>query len=211
MKRKTKRFNGESESVVKDFASTGPDVEDLKKGMFARAAAPDESDTYAPKTRTFSTVKPAKPQPRAEAPKVKTGSGASGFGLKDPEMESASSVMKRGQAGASDSGKNAALDKLMSDREANASREARRRSAMVDKANAGVPERRSNVDVAKERLAGATSGKQEEKTKATNTRYPTKYGDFSFQEGFKKGGKVSSASSRADGIAQKGKTRGKMC
>jgi hypothetical protein len=119
--------------------------------------------------------------------------------------------MKRGQAGASASGKNVALDKLMADREANASREARRRSAMVDKANAGVPERRSNVDVAKERLAGATSGKQEEKTKATNTRYPTKYGDFSFQEGFKKGGKVSSASSRADGIAQKGKTRGKMC
>jgi hypothetical protein len=30
-------------------------------------------------------------------------------------------------------------------------------------------------------------------------------------EGYKKGGKVSSASSRADGIAQRGKTRGKMC
>ena len=30
-------------------------------------------------------------------------------------------------------------------------------------------------------------------------------------EGMKKGGKVSSASSRADGIAQRGKTRGKMC
>ena len=30
-------------------------------------------------------------------------------------------------------------------------------------------------------------------------------------EGMKSGGKVSSASSRADGIAQRGKTRGKMC
>jgi hypothetical protein len=29
-------------------------------------------------------------------------------------------------------------------------------------------------------------------------------------QGMKKGGKVSSASSRADGIAQRGKTRGKM-
>ena len=29
--------------------------------------------------------------------------------------------------------------------------------------------------------------------------------------GMKKGGKVKSASSRADGIAQRGKTRGKMC
>jgi len=211
MKKKVKKF-AEAGSVggYGRFTEDNPkSVEDMKSGLFAGAAAPDESDTYAPKTRTFSTTSPAKP--RVSAPKTKVGTGASGFGLKDPEMESASSVMKRGQAGASDSGKNAALDKLMSDREANASREARRRSAMVDKANAGVPERRSNVDVAKERLAGATSGKQEEKTKATNTRYPTKYGDFSFQEGFKKGGKVSSASSRADGIAQKGKTRGKMC
>ena len=31
------------------------------------------------------------------------------------------------------------------------------------------------------------------------------------REGYKKGGKVSSASSRADGMAQRGKTRGKMC
>jgi len=31
------------------------------------------------------------------------------------------------------------------------------------------------------------------------------------REGMKKGGKVSSASSRADGIAQRGKTRGKIC
>jgi len=180
MKRKTKRFNGESESVVKDFASTGPDVEEMKsagKGIFSGKAAPDESDTYAPKTRKFTTVSPEKPKPRPAAPKVKTGSGASGFGLKEKEMESASSVMKRGQAGSSDSGRNPSLDRLMSDREATASREARRRSAMVDKANAGVPERRSNVDVAKERL------------------------------GMKKGGATKSASARADGIAQRGKTR----
>jgi hypothetical protein len=39
-------------------------------------------------------------------------------------------------------------------------------------------------------------------------------GGFTFSEtpsDFKKGGKVSSASKRADGIATKGKTRGKMC
>jgi hypothetical protein len=35
--------------------------------------------------------------------------------------------------------------------------------------------------------------------------------DASKDMGMKKGGKVSSASSRADGIAQRGKTRGKMC
>lgn len=31
------------------------------------------------------------------------------------------------------------------------------------------------------------------------------------KEGYKKGGKVSSASTRADGIAQRGKTRGRIC
>jgi hypothetical protein len=30
-------------------------------------------------------------------------------------------------------------------------------------------------------------------------------------EGMKKGGKVSSASSRGDGIAKRGKTKGRMC
>jgi hypothetical protein len=31
------------------------------------------------------------------------------------------------------------------------------------------------------------------------------------KEGYKKGGKVSSASTRADGIAQRGKTKGRIC
>jgi hypothetical protein len=66
-----------------------------------------------------------------------------------------------------------------------------------------------------------------------DTQYKTKYGDFSFQKGFKKeenkeekktrstadiragryrsGGSVSSASSRGDGIAQRGKTKGRIC
>jgi hypothetical protein len=39
--------------------------------------------------------------------------------------------------------------------------------------------------------------------------YPTKTGSGAY--GFKGGGKVSSASSRADGIAQRGKTRGRIC
>jgi len=99
-------------------------------------------------------------------------------------MESASSVMKRGQAGSSDSGRNPSLDRLMSDREATASREARRRSAMVDKANAGIPERRSGVDIAAERLG---SGKEFRK--------------------MAKGGATKSASARADGCAIRGKTR----
>lgn len=37
-----------------------------------------------------------------------------------------------------------------------------------------------------------------------------KYSDYNEDQGYKKGGKVSSASRRADGIATKGKTRGTM-
>ena len=36
-------------------------------------------------------------------------------------------------------------------------------------------------------------------------------GEWKMPQGMKKGGKVSSASSRADGIAQRGKTKGRMC
>jgi len=39
----------------------------------------------------------------------------------------------------------------------------------------------------------------------------TKTNEDKFMGGYAKGGKVSSASSRADGIAVKGKTRGRMC
>jgi hypothetical protein len=36
-------------------------------------------------------------------------------------------------------------------------------------------------------------------------------GEWKMPEGMKKGGKVSSASSRGDGIAKRGKTKGRMC
>lgn len=44
----------------------------------------------------------------------------------------------------------------------------------------------------------------------TGTAAPKGYG-IKLATSFKKGGSVSSASKRADGIATKGKTRGKMC
>jgi len=86
---------------------------------------------------------------------------------------------------------------------------------------------KSNMDVEPEDMPKAAS-----KALKDDTQYKTKYGDFSFQKGFKKdedkkekktrssadiragryrsGGSVSSASSRGDGIAQRGKTRGKI-
>ena len=55
------------------------------------------------------------------------------------------------------------------------------------------------IDIVK--LMDAMDRKDAGKSAAENTQY----------YGMKSGGKVSSASSRADGIAQRGKTRGKMC
>lgn len=61
----------------------------------------------------------------------------------------------------------------------------------------------------------SVSGKMVEKTP---TREPDEESGFlgkkmreAMGSSYKKGGSVSSASSRADGIAQRGKTRGKMC
>ena len=87
---------------------------------------------------------------------------------------------------------------------------------------------KSKMDYEPEAMPKAAS-----KALQDDTQYKTKYGDFSFQKGFKKdedkkekktrssadiragryksGGSVSSASSRGDGIAARGKTRGKIC
>lgn len=86
---------------------------------------------------------------------------------------------------------------------------------------------KSKMDVEPEEMPKAAS-----KAMKDSTQYKTKYGDFSFQKGFKKdeekpekkirsaadiragryksGGSVSSASKRADGIAVRGKTKGRI-
>jgi hypothetical protein len=105
----------------------------------------------------------------------------------DANMESASSVMRRGRAGVDGSG-SSPLEKYMDDKATTATRNKRSMDLAVERAKAGVPERRSVVDIATERFG---AGKEFKK--------------------MAKGGAVKSASSRADGIAQRGKTRGKLC
>jgi hypothetical protein len=157
MKKKVKKF---AEGGYGRFTEDSPkSVEDSKSGLFSGAAAPDESDTYAPKTRTFSTTSPAKPKPRVSAPKTKVGTGASGFPVDEKAMA------ERGY-------------------EAN-----RSKSSDV----------MSNDEYIKRHRFGTSDGSL------------TPEQSIKKAQGMKKGGKVSSASSRADGCAQKGKTRGKMC
>jgi hypothetical protein len=57
------------------------------------------------------------------------------------------------------------------------------------------PEYREELDSAKAKRAGREAAAEERRE----------------ARGMKKGGKVKSASSRADGIAQRGKTKGKIC
>ena len=107
--------------------------------------------------------------------------------LDDGFMESASSVMRRGRAGVDGSG-SSPLEKYMDDKAITATRNKRSMDLAVERAKAGIPERRSVVDMATERLG---AGKEFKK--------------------MAKGGAVKSASSRADGIAQRGKTKGRIC
>lgn len=74
------------------------------------------------------------------------------------------------------------------------------------------------VDVKTEAPAPKAEAKKEEKSFLKGTKGYKNFGDMfkSMRESagitsYKSGGSVSSASKRADGIATKGKTRGKMC
>jgi len=101
----------------------------------------------------------------------------------DANMESAASVMKRGRA-STDGSDSSPLEKYTENKEATAARNKRSMDLAIERAKAGIPERRSGADIAKERLG---TGKE-----------------------FKKMAKGGSASARADGIAQRGKTRGRI-
>ena len=223
MKKKVKKFAAAgSVGGFGRFTEDSPSVEDMKtqanegKGIFSGAAASDESDTYAPKTRTFSTTGPdtPKPKPRPKpVAKVSAEESARNYAkleAAEKNFRPASEVMKGGQAGKADSGRNAALDKLMADREATASREARRRSAMVDKANAGVPEVGSRSDAVSKQFNDAASQREGDAIERRNRgRRLDKMDLLGKVIGHKKGGmtKQKSASARADGCALRGKTR----
>lgn len=203
MKRKIKRYAGEDESLVEDFTKeqferTGRDTSAEKAGLSAldrakmglAAGAAATGDEYAPKTRTFSKTGPEKP--RAAAPKVKTGSGASGFGLnpREKDLQSASEVMKGGQAGERPTQRmtNAPLDKLKADRKVAAFNEARKAAAEERKKTA-----RSTTSAIPYESVNPNQYKMEK--------------DPYDKSNYKSGGMTKSASSRADGCAIRGKTR----
>jgi hypothetical protein len=66
------------------------------------------------------------------------------------------------------------------------------------------------IDI-EEGMQGLREAENETKRETRGTKDTSLRGKFRELTGMKEGGSVNSASSRADGIAQKGKTRGKMC
>jgi hypothetical protein len=182
MKRKVKRYN--KEGLVEDddinravAAAQKPDVEKLKEGIVSNYTPTTDIEEGSRPGKNLAFLPDVTPRPKPK-PKPKPRTASQTFPV-DANMERGSDVLKRGQASTDGSGVSP-LDKYKRDKEATATREKRKMDAAIERAKAGVPERRSGVDIAAERL------------------------------GMKKGGSVGSASKRADGCAQRGKTRGKM-
>lgn len=172
MNRKTKRY-----------AAGGEADEKAKENLFSGKAAEDDSDTYAPKTRSFSETGPDKPKAKAKEPKA---SQDDAFPKKDREKEK-DEKPARVSSGAS----GFPLTKREKEKEEKPVRVSSGASGF------GLNPREKEKAEKPVRVSSGASG------------FPTKKKEKAPYEGFKKGGSVS-ASSRGDGIAQRGKTKGRI-
>jgi hypothetical protein len=205
------------EDTVKDTEKESP------KGIASGSPAADDSDIYAPKTRTFSTTGPekkkARPKPRYSGVVSAGEMGSQDFSSKakpkptgDSGLSKAAIAAGLGLAGAAGAG-------LL------ASRRGSKESAIPSKIEPNLESRRS--------LSGSTVGKMPGPSSSLSDPYSMTLGsdldpktslkrnsrlskDADFKKGgqtkrMASGGKVSSASSRGDGIAQRGKTKGRIC
>jgi hypothetical protein len=183
MKHKAKRFK--EGGGYGRFTEEKLDVEGKKEGLFAGKAAEADDDTDDSRPKRYTTTPEKKKAPAK--PKTKTGSGASGFPLKEDDPINISS-------GASGFG----LKEKEKDPD----------YATGKKKIEGTPGKDSEKKYGigpHGAFGGIEKAIREFKTPA-DRRYEEKT-----SKKMASGGKVSSASSRGDGIAQRGKTRGRMC
>ena len=184
-----------SESIKED---TEKDTDSKSsKGIASGSPAADDSDTYAPKTRTFSTTGPEKKKARPK-PRYSGVVGADEMGSQD--FSSKAKPKPTGDSGLSKATLAAGL-------------------GLAGAAGAGLL-------AGRRRMQSGTRGERIEPTMGS-TRSPVRgmtaeeaafenEGGRYFKKGGKtkkmaSGGKTSSASSRGDGIAQRGKTKGRIC
>jgi hypothetical protein len=178
MKHKAKRFK--EGGGYGRFTEEKLDVEGKKEGLFAGKAAEADDDTDDSRPKRYSTTPEKKKAPAK--PKTKTGSGASGFPLKEDDPINISS-------GASGFG----LKEKEKDPDAYKNLPQR---ASEKKYGIGPHGAFGDVERFIEKNFKSPAQRRDEE------KAPKKMAS---------GGKVSSASSRGDGIAQRGKTRGRMC
>jgi hypothetical protein len=192
----TSTMSGPKEYISESIKEDTEKETGSPKGVFSGSAAADESDTYAPKTRTFSTTGPAKKKPK---PKSRYSDVVSS---KDMGSQDFSSKSK--PAGDSGLSKGALAAGL----------------GLAAAAGAGALG-------ARRQMKSGTRAERVEPTMGGTTRSPVRgitaeeaafenEGGRYFKKGGKttkmaSGGKTSSASSRGDGIAQRGKTKGRIC
>jgi len=170
------------------------EAEESPKGIASGSAAVDDSDTYAPKTRTFSTTGPEKKKPKPKS-RYSGVVGADEMGSQD--FSPKAKPKPTGDSGLSKATLAAGL-------------------GLAGAAGAGLL-------AGRRRMQSGTRGERIEPTMGS-TRSPVRgmtaeEAAFENEGGraFKKGGKTKnmasggSASSRGDGIAQRGKTKGRIC
>lgn len=229
MKRKVKRFNGENDSYVE---TSNNDVEDMladAREKYERRQAAKESDissSYMPRS-TFKQeaignatndnirVRKYTPRKKSVAPKKAQPYKTEGLGMAGSDMGSKKQATyekeeKRSGIGAALAATGTALGSAaflkamrkseQDRREGDLERAARERQG---RAKSGTSLRMPGSRMDKNDPYSMTLGSDLDPKSMMRNRLS---GDIDY----KKGGKVSSASSRADGIAQRGKTRGKL-
>ena len=167
--------------------AVGGETDEVGKANVFGPRAPAEDDEMRPgKNLAMEPDRVSKPRPKVAKP---TPKGSQSFPISVSPTENAGDAMRRGQAGQRPTQRmtNAPLDKLMGDR----------------KTAAYNAERKANAE---ERKKTARSTTSEVPYDSVN---PNQYKMFE-KDSYKKGGSVGSASKRADGCAQRGKTKGRM-
>jgi hypothetical protein len=230
-----------SESIKED---TEKDTDKKSsKGIFSGSAAADDSDTYAPKTRTFSTTGPekkkSKPKPRYSGVVSAEEMGSQDFSSAAKSPASGSDVSAPGGkmidrnsrdfAGV----KSASGNSYLSPPKYGANKISDEEAAQIEKKRSVANAKKMAATAAENKSKSATSLKSPGSKMDMNDPYSMSLGsefdpkgmmrrnsrltgDMDYKRGgavkkMASGGKVSSASSRGDGIAQRGKTKGRMC
>ena len=208
-KRNIKRYAGEDESLVEDDdinravrAAQKPDVEELKRGIAAGVPAAEEEGNHPGINLALEdAAKPKSKRKTQEKPsRMERGSTAMKRGLAtEPELPSGKATLEAGRATKDGSGLRSPIDTELARQKAREKIAAHRTQAESERS-------------ARKKAQDEGAGVRERVTSPSYSKFgrsPTMYeAEPGMAEyGLKKGG---SASSRGDGIAKRGKTRGKM-